>query len=149
MEEEKVTMTADVERACGEAAHLFLEGRRGEVGRARSRLCPFSSQTSTTPSSVALLSSALPPPSIPTNILRHAPPTLHHICSTAPPLLWAMLLQVQPSRCPSTGPTRTLSLQRDHIPLLEVDASHSIDPPSWEFTTKATTIECYGIVGRS
>ena len=76
-------MTADGERICREVAQLWEK-----VGRARSRSDPSSSQTSTTPSSVALLCKACcsppdhgSPPSficssilhihqLPTNVLR-------------------------------------------------------------------------------
>ncbi|KIJ93550.1 hypothetical protein K443DRAFT_396144 [Laccaria amethystina LaAM-08-1] len=55
MEEEKATVTADDERTCSEVVQLYLDGNMGGVGRARSQSYPPSSQTSTTPSSVALL----------------------------------------------------------------------------------------------
>lgn len=79
------------------------------------------------------LSSALPSStsSISKNALRHDPPPLNPYSPHSGPLPWVTLLRVQPTHCPSTRTTRTLSLQLDHTPSLEVDTSRSTDPPSW------------------
>ena len=72
MDKMEETVTADEECTCGEVAQLFLEWRRG-VGRARSW-----SQTSTTPSSVALLCKACCSPP------DHESPPPFFVCSSVP-----------------------------------------------------------------
>ena len=72
-------MIADGERICREVAQLFLEGRKGEVGRVRSRSYLSSSQTSYPKLSLIALQSVLFPPD------HGSPPPFHLLFRTPHP----------------------------------------------------------------